>query len=62
MTPLERNLILERAMDLLEVVDCLVQSVTKDTCDSEDVYDIHNGIQNIKDDIAELTASTEENV
>lgn len=50
MTPLERNLILERAVDLLEVVDCLVQSVTT----GEDVYDIHNAIQNVKESVEEL--------
>lgn len=51
MTPYERNQVLVRAMELLDIVDCMVQTATV----GESVYDIHNQIQNTKDDILDLT-------
>jgi hypothetical protein len=50
MTPAEKVSILVRATELLEIVDCLVQSTVPESC-----YDIHNDIENVKDSIQELT-------
>lgn len=49
MTPRERDQVLVRVVELLEIADCLMQSVT-----TEDCYDIHNDIQDVKDSVEEL--------
>lgn len=49
MTPKEQSAILNRVDELLEIVDCLVQ-----TAIPEDCYHIHNEIDNLKYSVQEL--------
>jgi hypothetical protein len=51
MTPKEQSDILNRVDELLEIVDCLVQTAVPEDC-----YAIHNEIDNLKDSVLELNA------
>jgi hypothetical protein len=51
MTPKEQSAILNRVDELLEIVDCLVQTAVPEDC-----YNIHNEIDNLKDSVLELNA------
>lgn len=49
MTPKEKSAILNRVDELLEIVDCLVQTALPEDC-----YNIHNEIDNLKYTVQEL--------